>query len=228
MTRFTILLIALLCTRLTAAERPNIVLLMADDQGYGDVAYHGDPNVKTPVLDEMAAAGLRFERFYSAAPVCSPTRGSVLTGRHPNRFGCFSWGYPLRSEEVTLAEALSRAGYTTGHFGKWHLGALDEGSPVSPGASGFQQWLSSPNFFEISPLLCQNGKVIQTKGESSLVIVNAALEFMRHAARNKQPFLAVVWFGSPHGPHQALEADRALYAEHPAAMQNYWGEITAL
>jgi arylsulfatase A-like enzyme len=117
--------------------RPNFVLLMADDQGFGDVGYTGNPALKTPVLDEMAATALRCDRFYAAAPVCSPTRGSVLTGRHPNRFGCFKWGYPLRPEEVTLAEMLQQAGYDTGHFGKWHLGALDEGSPVSPGASGF-------------------------------------------------------------------------------------------
>ncbi len=79
-------------TSLLAAERPNIILAMADDQGWGDMAYMGHPLLKTPVFDEMAASGLRFDRFYAAAPVCSPTRGSVLTGRHPNRFGCFKWG----------------------------------------------------------------------------------------------------------------------------------------
>jgi arylsulfatase A-like enzyme len=217
-------------SRLIAADtpHPNVVLLMADDQGFGDVAYNGNPAVKTPVLDSMAASGLRFDRFYAAAPVCSPTRCSVLTGRHPNRIGCFSWGRPLRSEEITLAELLQQAGYATGHFGKWHLGALDEGSPVSPGAKGFQDWFSSPNFFENSPMMCQRGKVVQTEGEGSRVIVDAALEFMRAAVANKQPFFSVVWFGSPHGPHRALDDDRALYAEHPAAMQNYWGEITAM
>src|SRR5262245_51746251 len=86
-----------------AGEKPNIVLVMADDQGWGDMAYNGHPQLKTPNFDALAATGLRFDRFYAAAPVCSPTRGSVLTGRHPNRFGCFSWGHSLRPQEITLA-----------------------------------------------------------------------------------------------------------------------------
>src|SRR4051812_16216838 len=106
-----------------AAERPNFVLCMADDQGWGDMAYNGHPNLKTPVFDELARTGLRLDQFYAAAPVCSPTRGSVLTGRTPSRYGVFSWGHSLRPQEVTLAEALKTAGYATGHFGKWHLGS---------------------------------------------------------------------------------------------------------
>ena len=77
------------------AEQPNFILCMADDQGWGDTGYNGHPVLKTPVMDEMARSGLRFDRFYSAAAVCSPTRGSVMTGRNPNRFGCFAWGYTL-------------------------------------------------------------------------------------------------------------------------------------
>jgi len=213
-----------------AAEpgRPNYVLLMADDQGFGDVAYNGHPHVQTPVLDEMARTTLRLDRFYAAAPVCSPTRGSVLTGRHPNRFGCFSWGHDLRPQEVTVAEVLSAAGYATGHFGKWHLGSLAADSPVSPGKSGFSKWLSSPNFFENSPLMCANGKVIQTQGEGSQVTVDAALQFIREATSAKQPFLAVVWFGSPHGPYEALDDDKRLYGDQPPELANYLGEITAM
>src|SRR5581483_7161563 len=97
------------------APRPNIVLLMADDQGWGDVGYNGHERLRTPTLDAMARSGLRFDRFYAAAPVCSPTRASVMTGRHPNRSACFSWGHPLRPQEVTVAEALRHAGYATGH-----------------------------------------------------------------------------------------------------------------
>ncbi len=86
-------------------DKPNIVLVMADDQGWGDMAYYGHPVLKTPNFDDAAATGLRFDRFYAAAPVCSPTRASVMTGRHPNRMGTFKWGYPIRPQEITLAEA---------------------------------------------------------------------------------------------------------------------------
>ena len=208
--------------------RPNIILCMADDQGWGDVGYYGKSIVKTPVLDEMAATGLRFDRFYAAAPVCSPTRGSVLTGRNPNRFACFEWGHSLKPEEVTIAEALKQAGYATGHFGKWHLGSVDARSDVSPGASGFDEWFSSPNFFDLNPLMSHKGQVIRTKGEGSEVIVDAAIKFIRACAENKQPFLAVVWFDSPHIPVFAVDKDRQLYADEPEALQNYYGEITAM
>lgn len=211
-----------------AGDRPNIILCMADDQGWGDVGYRGHPVLKTPVLDEMASSGLRFERFYAAAPVCSPTRGSVLTGRHPNRYGCFSWGYSIRPQEVTIAEALRGAGYATGHFGKWHVGSVRADSPVAPSNSGFDEWLSSPNFFENDPLLSRNGRVVQTRGEGSQVTVDAAVEFIRSAAARKQPFVAVVWFGSPHSPHEALESDRRLYSSQPEKLQHFYGEITAM
>ena len=131
---------------------PNIVLCMADDQGWGDVGYRDHQVLKTPTLDEMAKAALRLERFYAAAPVCSPTRGSVLTGRHPNRFGCFSWGHTLRPQEVTVAEALKTAGYATGHFGKWHVGPVRADSPVCPGASGFDDLALRPQLLRQQPV----------------------------------------------------------------------------
>jgi arylsulfatase A-like enzyme len=98
---------------------------MADDLGFGDTGFNGNNIIKTPSLDAMAKAGLRFTRFYSAAPVCSPTRGSCLTGRHPYRYGItFANVGHMPKAEITLAEALKTQGYTTGHFGKWHLGTL--------------------------------------------------------------------------------------------------------
>jgi len=114
-------------------ELPNIVLLMGDDHGWDEVGYNGHPFVKTPVLDEMAASGLRFDRFYAAHPTCSPTRGSFLTGRHPNRYGTFTPNWSLRPEEITIAHLLKDAGYATAHFGKWHVGPVKKGSPTSPG-----------------------------------------------------------------------------------------------
>ena len=108
-----------------AQERPNIVLVMADDLGWGDVGFNGNKVIRTPHLDAMAANGLVFNRFYAAAPVCSPTRGSCLTGRHPTRYGILNANSGhLKPEEETLAEIVKAQGYATGHFGKWHLGTL--------------------------------------------------------------------------------------------------------
>ena len=209
-------------------EKPNIVLVVSDDQGWGDMAYNGHPVLETPHFDAAAAAGLRFDHFYAAAPVCSPTRGSILTGRHPNRFGVFKWGHTLRPQETTLAEALRTAGYVTGHFGKWHLGPVRSGTPSNPGASGFDVWLSAPNFFDNDPILSREGVAVPLSGESSMVTVDAAVDFIREHAHTDQPFLAVVWFGSPPVPHEALDEDRARYADQPEALQHFYGEITAM
>ncbi|HEO71658.1 MAG TPA: N-acetylgalactosamine 6-sulfate sulfatase, partial [Candidatus Hydrogenedentes bacterium] len=163
-----------------------------------------------------------------AAPVCSPTRGSVMTGRHPNRFGCFKWGHPLRPQEITIAEALKTAGYVTGHFGKWHLGSVQKGSPVNPGASGFDTWFSAPNYFDNDPIMSREGIAQPALGESSMITVDAALQFIAKHAQGTEPFLAVVWFGSPHSPHKAIEQDRAPYKDQDAKLQHFYGEITGM
>ena len=104
---------------------PNVILCMADDLGWGSVGYNGSSFIKTPNLDRIAEEGIRFDNFYSAAPVCSPTRASCLNGRNPYRTGVFSANQGiLRPEEVTIAEILHKYSYTCGHFGKWHLGTL--------------------------------------------------------------------------------------------------------
>lgn len=210
------------------ATKPNIILVMADDQGYGDMAYTGHPALKTPNFDAAAADGLRFDRFYAAAPVCSPTRASVMTGRHPNRMGVFQWGYPIRPQEITIAEALKTAGYTTAHFGKWHLGSVRRESPVHPGRNGFDEWLSAPNFFDNDPILSRKGQAVQMQGESSIVTADAALDWIKSQADAGVPFLAVVWFGSPHSPHRAGRQDRELYADEPKRLQDFYGEITGM
>ena len=211
-----------------AAEPPNIVLVMADDQGWGDMAYNGHPHLKTPHFDALAKEGVRFDRFYAAAPVCSPTRGSVLTGRTPNRYSVFQWGHPFRPQEVTIAQSLKQAGYRTGHFGKWHLGSVQKGSPINPGACGFDTWVSAPNFFDLDPILSEQGKAVQFQGDSSDVTAEVALKFIGDCVQKKERFLAVVWFGSPHNPHAALDKDRQLYADRPKDEQDFLGEITAM
>lgn len=123
--KIPLLALALLLQTGLAAEKPNIVLIMADDLGWGDPGFNGNAVIRTPHLDRMAANGLTLTRFYAASAVCSPTRGSCLTGRHPNRLGIpgANAGH-LKPSEITLAEILSAQGYATGHFGKWHLGTL--------------------------------------------------------------------------------------------------------
>ncbi len=209
-------------------EKPNIILCMADDQGWGDVGYYSHPVLKTPNLDEMAATALRFDHFYAAAPVCSPTRGSVMTGRNPNRFGCFTWGSTLRPQEITLAEVLKKAGYSTGHFGKWHLGSVRKNSPVNPGASGFDEWLSAENFYDNDPTLSDKGIAVQFHGESSMVITDVALEFIKKNSNATKPFFAVIWFGSPHYPHISSEQNKQLYEGQPEIFKDFYGEISGI
>lgn len=207
---------------------PNIVLLMGDDHGWDEVGYNGHPFVKTPVLDEMAASGLRFDRFYSAHPSCSPTRGSLLTGRHPNRYGTFTPGWSLRPEEVTIAHLLKEAGYATAHFGKWHVGPVKTDSPTSPGAMGFEEWLSHDNFFEMDPVLSRNGEAPQKmEGEGSELIIDETIKFIQKSKNTNKPFLAVVWFGSPHEPYSGLPEDLAMYENLPDSLANRKVSLTS-
>ncbi|MBM3858564.1 MAG: N-acetylgalactosamine-6-sulfatase [Verrucomicrobia bacterium] len=206
-----------LLTNGIAAQRPNFILMMGDDHGWEETGYNGHPHVKTPVLDEMAATGLRLDRFYAAHPSCSPTRASFLTGRHPNRMGTFNPGWSFRPEEITMAHILAKAGYRCGHFGKWHVGAVKKESPVSPLAMGFHECLSHDNFFEMNPSLSRNGGPPEVfPGESSEILVRDAIRFIDRARKQQQPFLAVIWFGSPHEPYSGLKADLALYDDLPA------------
>lgn len=229
-----ILTLALTCSLSIAAEKPHIVLVMADDQGWGQMGYQGHPDLKTPNFDEMAASSLRFNRFYAGASNCSPSRATVLTGRSNDRTGVYTHGYPLRLQEKTIAQALSKAGYATGHFGKWHLNGLrGPGVPVlgtdthSPGAFGFEHWLTATNYFDMDPLIGRMGEFEDFKGDSSEVAVAEALKFIEEKAV-EQPTFTVIWYGTPHDPMIASEADRAPFAHLDERAQHQYGEILAM
>ncbi len=231
---------------------------MADDLGWGDTGFNGNSIIKTPNLDAMAEAGMRFTRFYSGAPVCSPTRGSSLTGRHPYRYGIFgaNVGHMLK-DEITLAEVLKRHGYTTGHFGKWHLGTLtttekdsNRGGPRGakhyspPWENGFDVCFSTeakvPTWNPmISP---ESGKPYGTyywkkdgtkatenlEGDDSRVIMDRVIPFIRNAADNRKPFFMAIWFHTPHLPVLTGPKYRQIYSQYSEDQQHYYGCITAM
>jgi len=206
--------------------KPNIILVMADDQGWGDTGYNGHPFVKTPTLDAMASAGFVFDRFYAAAPVCSPTRASVMAGRCPIRTKVTNHGRYMRPHEQTIGETLKAAGYVTGIFGKFHLGSGQPDSPCNPGAMGFDEWTIGLNFFDNDPYLSRNGKVEHRQGKGSVILMDDTIEFLNKHKDGNRPMFTVVWFPSPHDPHQELPEGPSLYDGQKKA--GYYREITLL
>lgn len=183
------------------APQPNVLLIMTDDQGYGDVASHGNPIIKTPRQDQLAAEGARLDHFF-VSPVCAPTRASLLTGRYSLRTGVHgvTRGYEnMRSEEITLAEVLQPAGYATGCFGKWHNGRH---APNHPNGQGFEEFIGFCgghwNTYFDAPLQ-HNGSKFTSQGYIADAITDAALAFMKRE-QGKRPWFCYVAYNTPHSP----------------------------
>jgi len=191
------------------SPRPNVIVVLTDDQGYGDFGVHGNRKIRTPHLDRFARDGVRMTRFYSS-PVCAPTRASLMTGRYYYRSGVIHTSRgaaKMAGDNVTLAEILREGGYTTGCFGKWHLG---DNYPMRPQDQGFDEVLvhksggigQSPdkgNRYQ-DPILYRNGERIQAKGYCTDVFMDGALRFI---TRNRdRPFFAYVATNTPHTPLQ--------------------------
>ena len=202
-------------------RRPNVIIFVTDDQGYGDLSLHGNPQLKTPHLDSVAKDGTELTRFY-VCPVCAPTRASLMTGRYNYRTGAIdtylgrTMMYP---DEFTLAEILRNAGYRTGIFGKWHLGddyplrSMDQGfeeSLVLRGG-GLEQPGNVPHDGYFDPILQHNGEPQKCYGYCTDIFTNAALEFIEGARH--QPFFAYIATNAPHTP---LEVDEAYVAPFKA------------
>ena len=204
-----------------APARPNVVLVMTDDQGWGGVCVHGNAAIRTPNLDRLAREGVRFARFY-AGPVCTPTRASLMTGRYHLRtraIDTYRGRAILHPDEVTLAETLSAAGYRTGIFGKWHLGDHHPSRPVDQGfgealvhwGGGIAQPADPPggnSYFD--PWLEHNGKLVRTAGYCSDVYTDAAIRFIDDAAAKvtgpeAPPFFVYLAFNAPHDPLQVAD-----------------------
>lgn len=197
-----LLLLLISCTNNDTPKPPNIILIMTDDQGYGDLSIHGNDSVSTPVLDRLAKEGVQFDRFY-VSPLCAPTRASLLTGRYHMRTGT-SWvthrKEVMRAEETTIAEVFKNAGYTTGIFGKWHNG---EQYPNTPQGQGFDEFYGFKaghwnNYFNTK--LEHNGQEVQGEGFIIDDLTNQAMTFIEN--NKNQPFFAYLPYNTPHSPFQ--------------------------
>jgi arylsulfatase A len=214
----------------TAAERPNVLLILADDMGWGDVRSHGNPDAETPHLDRLAANGARFDRFF-VNPVCAPTRAALLTGRYPERtaaVGVTRGREAMRAGEVTLAERLRDAGYATGAFGKWHNG---EPFPMDPQGQGFAHFTGFrgghwTEYFD--PTLLRDGRDAPTSGYITDVLTDAAIAFVE--ANRAGPFFCYVPYNAPHAPFQVpvAEFDRFRARGHDALEASVLGMVANL
>ena len=223
-----------------AAEKPNIIFILTDDQGYGDISAHGNPILKTPNLDRLHTESARFTDFH-VSPTCAPTRAALLTGRHEFRNGVthtVEERERLAIEAVTLPQALERAGYRTGIFGKWHLG--DE-PPHQPDRRGFaevfihgaggigQSYAGScgdaPGNTYFDPLILHNGKFEKTRGYCTDVFFAQALAWIEQVKGNG-PFYCHLATNAPHAPLQVRPEDEARYAGRvPANTAKFFGMI---
>ncbi len=186
----------------TSSNKPNILLIITDDQGWGDIHSHGNDKIDTPVLDELAASGARFNRFY-VSPVCAPTRASLLTGRYHLRTGTFGvtrGEEVMRGNEVTIADLFRQAGYATGCFGKWHNGAHYPHHPIGRGFDEFWGFCAGHwnNYFDTT--LDHNGEPVKTKGYITDVLTDAAIAFLDK--NRDRPFFCYIPYNAPHSPWQ--------------------------
>ncbi len=198
-----IITLALLVHNLAFAQnKPNVVLILTDDQGWGDLSSHGNPLLETPQLDQLAKSGKEFTHFY-VSPLCAPSRASLLTGRYHLKTGVLSVSKGLEvmdTEETTIAELFKANGYSTGIFGKWHNG---QHHPNRPNDQGFDEFLGFcaghwSNYFNTQ--LEHNDKITKTKGYITDVLTNAALQFM--SDNKDKPFFCYIPYNAPHSPHQ--------------------------
>ncbi len=187
------------------AEKPNVVILLSDDQGWGDFSLHGNKDIATPHIDSLARDGVQFDRFF-VCPVCSPTRAEFLTGRYHVRGGVYSTsagGERLDLDEKTIADTFRAAGYATGAFGKWHNGMQ---YPYHPNGRGFDEFYGFcsghwGNYF--SPPLDHNGKVVRGEGFVIDDFTNKAMKFIEK--NREKPFFVFLPYCTPHSPMQVPE-----------------------
>jgi len=237
-----ILLVSMACVvfhlegHLSAQNQPNLVILLADDLGYQDVGCYGGP-VQTPAIDQLAKEGVKFSDFYSGCAVCSPSRATLLTGRHHIRTGVYSWisdeaqKSHLLLRELTIAEMLKDQGYSTAHLGKWHLGLPTKNrSKPTPSHHGFDYWFTtwnnaSPSHKNPNNFIRNGQPVGALKGYSCQLVVDEAIEWLDNHRHPKAPFFLNIWFHEPHAPIAAPNEIVSTYGELNNKAAIYSGTI---
>ena len=218
-----LLILFISCTK-QVEQKPNIILIITDDQGYGDIGYNGNPHIKTPNLDLLATNSMRFNNFY-VSPVCAPTRSSLLTGRYSLRTGVtdtYNGGAMMSNDEITLAEILKENNYQTGIFGKWHLG---DNYPFRPTDQGFHESLihlsggigqvgDFTNYYKgnrsyFDPILWHNNEQKKYEGYCSDIFTDEAIKFIEENKSNQ--FFCYLSFNAPHTPLQVPDKYYDLY-----------------
>ena len=196
--------------------RPNIIIILADDHGYGDVSSYGGPNIRTPHMDQLVADGMKFTHFYANSPVCSPSRASLMTGRYPDLVGVpgvirtyagNNWGY-FSQDAVTLPGMLRRAGYHTSIIGKWHLGLEPENHPCRRGFHHFRGFLGDMMDDYYTHLRHGNNYMrieesrIDPEGHATDLFTQWAIETIQERTESTQPFFLYLAYNAPHTPIQ--------------------------
>ncbi|MEY4033982.1 MAG: hypothetical protein RL492_1176 [Verrucomicrobiota bacterium] len=208
--RFLALFFAL---AVSAAERPNILLIVGDDMGYADVGFHGCKDIPTPNLDALAAAGVRCTNGYVTGPYCSPTRAGLLTGRQQNRFGHEynpGGGNGLPLTETLLPERLAKAGYATGMVGKWHLGAKPEQTPPSRGFAEFFGFLGGAHSYFNTGGILRGAEPVKEMDYTTDAFGREAAAFVR--GHKDKPWFLYLAFNAVHTPMDATDARLAKFA----------------
>ncbi|MBL8218772.1 MAG: arylsulfatase [Bryobacterales bacterium] len=218
-----------------AATRPNVILVMSDDQGYGDFSCHGNPDIKTPQMDRLRKESVAFTDFH-VAPMCTPTRAQLMTGRNclfTRAMNVSSGRTPLRRDLPTMAEAFAQSGYATGIFGKWHLG---DNYPYRPEDRGFQEavWFPSshigavPDYWTndyFNDTYRHNGKLQAYKGYCTDVFFDEAMQWMRRQQSAGKPFFTYLPLNAPHGPLYVPAEFREPYKHLPETVQRLYAMI---
>ena len=213
----TLLCVLLAAIPLLGAKKPNIICILVDDLGYSDLSSFGGKDIRTPAIDKLMGAGMRFDQFYANCTVCTPTRASLLTGRYPDLVGApgvirqnkeSNWGF-FRPTGPTLPELMSKAGYHTGMVGKWHLGYASPNLPNDHGFDFFHGFLGDMMDDYWTHLrggvnwMRKNKEVIKPKGHATEIFSQWAIDYMKEqSADKKKPFFLYLAYNAPHFPIQ--------------------------